>query len=103
MGRISFSQIVDELALRGMPATQLDIWMMSRNMRKAVNADSETTDLYEFLTGTMNGVPVEETTADFRGKLYQDVVRKDKSRTVTCVGHGKLDGDAASFAKDEDI
>ncbi|GAA0180060.1 hypothetical protein LIER_30059 [Lithospermum erythrorhizon] len=33
-----------QLVLRGMPATQLDI--LSRNMGKGVNADSETADLY---------------------------------------------------------
>ncbi|GAA0163742.1 hypothetical protein LIER_19536 [Lithospermum erythrorhizon] len=85
-GMTVFSEVVDELELKGMPATQLDVWLVSRSLGKGVIDDGETTDLHDFLVGTMTSVPVEERTSEFRAKLYQDAVRNDKYGRVTCVG-----------------
>ncbi|GAA0158293.1 hypothetical protein LIER_15365 [Lithospermum erythrorhizon] len=88
-----------QLASHGICATQLDIWLLSRSIGKGVKEDYETSNLYEFLLGTMNGVPPEERTTEFREKLYNEAIRNDKHGRDTCIGksiHKKSRGTSSS-------
>ncbi|GAA0186190.1 hypothetical protein LIER_33478 [Lithospermum erythrorhizon] len=45
-GRTAFLEVIHELSSSGAPATQLDVWLVSRSLGKGVKDDGETADLH---------------------------------------------------------